>query len=81
MLYYIMIITNSKKNWEAALAGFAGARAVACRMLGGATCLTLLVQCGLVCFLRHYLSNSFIDYFSAASGPRPSAGSVLQGVG
>ena len=25
--------------------------------LGGTTCLTLLVQCGLVCFLRHHLSN------------------------
>ena len=25
-------------------------------LLGGTTCLTLLVWCGLVCFLRHYLS-------------------------
>ena len=26
--------------------------------LGGATCLALLVQCGLLCFLRHYLSST-----------------------
>ena len=34
------------------------ARPNAVRLLGGNTCLTLFVSCGLVCVLRHYLSNT-----------------------
>ena len=46
------------------------------QMLGGIACLTLILQYGLVCFLRHYLSKRpagrKLEGASASEAPRPS---------
>ena len=63
---YIYIYTCTYKEHRKAAGSLASERSRSLYQLGlgGTTCLTLLVECDLVCFLRRHLSNatSWISY-------------------
>ena len=50
--------TTSSRGRLPGAAGSSGTVFFSARTLGGTTCLTLLVKYGLICFLRHHLSNT-----------------------